>query len=431
MRPREADIDGLTVRDFMLVAILVLLSAGLYGGLAYRLAQGVYSDYYNLAFDFDPVRMVWALAGTPPDFLGIKHPFVVLLRPLAWPLLMVGMSPKEAVGLIMASFGAAKVALCFIFLRKALIEWPIAAALTLLFIVTGTQIFTSIITETYGVAAFSIMLTWVIAQARIVDANRFRRLRYVAGVLTFGTTITNVVQTFIAEMLVSWRWEGLKRAIRRCIIFGIVLTIPIVILSVAVWYNPLREELRDPVLALKHVLWQNTKGPHTGIGQVLRTFFLLSFVSPVYSWLMLPEGINMRDFREYAFPFPGQIAAPLWLVFCAVGTVAGFCHRGYRIIALGLAAALAFNLLFHLDFQFRGSLYIYTAHVHFLVFALAAGLAPWLTVARWPGKSYVAVVLLLAVLVGADNLPIARTFVTDFVNVIPSCAPPCADGIAQ
>jgi hypothetical protein len=65
------------------------------------------------------------------------------------------------------------------------------------------------------------------------------------------------------------------------------------------------------------------------------------------------------------------------------------------------------------------------------LFALAAGLTPWLTVARWPGKSYVAVVLLLAVLVGADNVPIARTFVTAFVNVIMSCAPPCADGIAQ
>jgi hypothetical protein len=117
------------------------------------------------------------------------------------------------------------------------IERPIAATLTLLLMVTVTQIFTSVITETYGVAAFSVMLTWDIAQARVVDGNRFRPLSYAAGVLTFGTTITNLIQSLVVEPLVAWRSEGFKRAIRCCIIFGSVLTIPVVILSVAVWHN--------------------------------------------------------------------------------------------------------------------------------------------------------------------------------------------------
>ena len=375
--------------------------------------------------------MVEALAVTPPYLMNVKHPLVVLLHPLTWPLLMAGLTAKEAAAFVMVAFGSATVALCFVFLRKAPIERPIAAALTLLFIVTGTQIFTSIITETYGIAGFSVVLTWVIAQARIVDASRFRRLRYAAGVLTFGTTITNVVQTFIAEMLVAWKWQGFVRAISRCIVFGMILTVPILILSFAIWHNVLLEELKDPVLAIKQVMWLQTKGPRTGTGEVLLTFFTLSFVSPTYSWLMLPEGINMRDFREYAFPFPGQIAAPLWLAFCAIGTLTGLCHHRYRIIASGIAVALVFNLVFHLDFQFRGSLYIYAAHMHFLVFALGVGLAPWLSAARLSGKVYIAVVLLLAVLVGADNLPIAGAFVADFDNVAPTCAPLCGDKVGQ
>ncbi len=431
MQSRPTGVDDWTPKDYLLLAAFFLLSLALYGALAFRLAQGAYLDYYNLAFDFDPIRTVEALAVTPPDFLNVKHPLVVLLRPLAWPLLLAGLTAKQSAALVMADFGAATVTLCFVFLRKATIERPIAAALTLLFIVTGTQIFTSIITETYGIAGFSIVLTWVIAQARLTDPSRFRRWRYAAGVLTFGTTITNVLQTFIAEMLVGWRWEGFLQAIRRCFLFGILLTIPIGILAVAVWHNPLREELKDPVLALKHVLWLSTKGPRTSAGEVLLTFFTLSFVSPFYSWLMLPEGINMRDFRDYAFPLAGQIAAPLWLAFCACGTVAGLCHRRYRIIASGLAAALVFNLLFHLNFQFRGSIYIYAAHMHFLIFALGAGLAPWLSAARMSGKAYIAVVLLLAVLVGADNLPIASAFVTDFDDVHLSCPAPCADKIGQ
>ena len=431
MELKTAAATDWTSKDNTLVGIFVLLSLALYGALAWRLAQGAYLDYYNLAFDFDPVRMVDALASTPPDFLNFKHPLMVLLRPLAWPMLLLGLTAKESVALVMVGFGSATVAFCFVFLRHAPIERPIAAALTVLYMVTGTQIFLSIITETYTVASFSVVLTWVIAQARIADPSRFRRVRYAAAVLTFGATITNVAQSFIAEMLVAWKWEGFARAIRRCFIFGIILAIPCIILAITIWYNALREELQDPVLALKHVWWLQTKGPRTSAGEAVMTFFTFSFVSPIYSWLMLPEGINMRDFREYAFPFPGQIAAPLWLVFCAVGTVAGLCHRQYRVIASGLAVALVCNLLFHLDFQFRGSLYLYAGHMHFLIFALAAGLAPWLSVTNKSGMAYVAVVLLLAVLVGADNLPIVSTFVTDFDNVHVNCVAPCTDTVGQ
>jgi hypothetical protein len=421
----------LTAGDVVVLVTLAGLSFGLYGTLAFRLAQGAYLDYYNFAFDFDPVRTVDALTSTPPDFLNVKHPLVVLLRPLTWPLLQAGLTGKECASLVLAGFGAATATLCYAFLRKTAIDRPIAAALALLFIVSGTQIFTSIIAETYGIAGFSLALTWVIAQARLADPGRFRRLRYLAGVLTFGTTITNTAQTFIAEMLVAWRWEGFLKAIYRCVLFGLILAIPVVILSVAVWHHALREELNDPILALKHVFWMRTKGDRTGVGQVLLTFFTFSFVSPRYTWLTLPEGINMRDFREYSFSLAGQIAAPLWLAFCTVGSVAAFCHRRNRMISVGLGAALVSNLVFHLDFQFRGSLYVYAAHMHFLIFALGCGLAPLLRFARPSGKVYTGLVLLMVLLTAADNLPIANAFVTDFQQVQATCAPPCQDKVGQ
>ncbi len=423
--------DSWSTADRWILALVMLASLALYGPLAWRLAQGAYLDYYNLAFDFDPIRTVSALTASPPDFLNVKHPLFVLLRPLAWPLLLLGATGKEAAALVLAGFGAASVGLVFVFLRQAMVDRPIAAALSGLFIVTGAQIFTAIIAETYGVAGFTVALTWVIAQARLRDPARFRTLRYVVAVATFGTTITNAMQTAIAEFLIETRLAGLPRAIWRCVLFGLILTVPIIILSFAVWYHSLLEELRDPVLALKHVFWQQTKGPVTGPGQVLLTFFTFSFVSPDYSWLMLPEGINMRDFRDYAFSPIGAIAAPFWVVFCAVGTVAGLMHRRYRVIAAGVAIALVCNLVFHLRFQFRGSLYLYTAHMHFLVFVLACGLAPWLTWARRSGKAYVTMVLLLALLVGADNLPIVRDFARSFDKVEFSCQAPCTDIVGQ
>jgi hypothetical protein len=421
----------LSAPDGAVMAVFAVLCLSLYGALAFRLAQGAYLDYYNFAFDFDPIRTVDALAATPPDFLGIKHPLVVLLRPLAWPLLLAGLTAKESAALILAAFGTASATLCYVFLRKAAIDRPIAAALTLLFIVSGTQMFTAIIAETYGIAGFSIILTWLVAQARLADPDRYRRLRYAAAVLTFGTTITNVMQTAIAELLVAWHHLGFLRAIRACICFGLVLLIPIAILAVAIWYHDLRDALQDPILAIKHVYWLRTKGERTGAFEVLLTFFTFSFVSPRYSWLMLPEGVNMRDFREFSFPLAGHLAALLWMVFAAIGTVAGFCHRRYRVTAAGIATALVVNLLFHLDFQFRGSLYIYAAHMHFLIFTLACGLAPFLHFAQRSGQLYAAVVLLLVLLVGADNLPIAAAFVADFDHVHATCAPPCKDQVGQ
>jgi hypothetical protein len=429
--PIASSSTRLAMADAVVMAVCAVVSLALYGTLAIRLAQGAYLDYFNLAFDFDPIRTVDALASTPPDFLGVKHPFMVLLRPLVWPLLAAGLTAKAAAALVVAGFGTGTAVLCYVFLRKAAIDRVIAAVLTLLFIVSGTQVFTSIIAETYGIAGFSIILTWVIAQARLSDPDRWRRLRYATAVLTFGVTITNTVQSFIAEMLVAWWHDGFLRAIRRCIVFALVLAVPVVILSVVVWYHDLREVLQDPVLAVKQVYWLRTKGARTGVGEVLLTFFAFSFISPHYSWLMLPEGMSMRDFREYSFPLAGLIATPLWLVFAAVGTLAAFRHRHYRLIAVGLAAALVFNLLFHLDFQFRSSLYIYAAHMHFLIFALACGLAPFLRFAERSGKLYSAAVLLLVLLAGADNLPIAAAFVTDFDHAQSTCAPPCKDQVGQ
>jgi hypothetical protein len=69
--------------------------------------------------------------------------------------------------------------------------------------------------------------------------------------------------------------------------------------------------------------------------------------------------------------------------------------------------------------------------MHFLIFALACGLAPFLRFTQRSGQLYTAVVLLLVLLVGADNLPIASAFVTDFDHVLASCAPPCKDQVGQ
>ncbi len=387
-----------------------------YAGFGLRLAQGFYTEYYNLAFDFDPPRTLQTLALSPADAQGFRHPLMLLLRPLAWPFLAAGLAPKAAAAMVMAMFGGGSVALCFLYLRAVDVRRPEAAALTLLFAVSGTQIFTAIIVETFGISGFAIALIWLIAVIRLDDPTRLRPLRYFAALLAFGVTITNVVQAFIAEMLVAWRHATLRKAVERTVVFGLIGGIVASVFVLAVWHAELWAAAKNPIHALKEIYWmQPTEKRTAGIGRISLTFFGFSFVSPEYSWINIGNDLPvMRDFRDYVMSPIGRIAMPLWLGFWAIGAAASFSHRRYRWPALALAAAILFNILLHMDFQNRGSLYLYSAHLHFPIFALGVGLALFLGRSAKARGVYIAAVLLLAGLVGADNLGKAAGFAADF-----------------
>lgn len=400
--------------DILLAAAAAALALALYATLGLRLAQGAYLEQFNLAFDFDPVRYLSTLTGSPPDKLGVKHPLIVLIRPLAWPLLALGLEAKQAAVLVMAGFGAATVATVLLLLRLVGAGRPEAAALATLYAVGGTPIFTAIIVEAYGPAALGIAALWLVTARRLAGADDMLALRLAIGTYNFGITLTNVAQVALAELLAALRRAPPLLALRQVILFGIALAAIAAALSIAVWFSELRILLADPVQAIKEVYWLQTKGERTGPVPVLLTFLGYSFVSPSFDVVPLPEGIDMLDFRSWRFGTAGAIAMPLWLAFLATGTIGAIAHPRTRWLALGLLAALLFNIAFHLDFQFRGSLYLYAAHTHVLVFLLATGLAPWVRdrpAARW---AYIAFVLALAALTAATNLPIADDFTRRF-----------------
>ena len=126
--------------------------------------------------------------------------------------------------MVMAGFGAGTVAVCFLFLRAIRSGRPEAVALTVLFAVTGTQIFTSIIVEAYGPAGFGLAALWLVTACRLADGRPRLWQRYAIAVFSFGVTLTNVMQVFVAELLVSLRDVGPVQAVRRAIVFGLVLT---------------------------------------------------------------------------------------------------------------------------------------------------------------------------------------------------------------
>ena len=425
--PQAGALPALTGSDLVIAAVLGLGALAIYAAAALRLAAGQYAEFYNLAFDFDPPRYVALLALDEYERGNVKHPLTWLLRPLAWPLLAAGLVPKAAAGLVMAGFGAATVAVVFLYLRSLAVATGIAVALAVLFAVSGCQVFTAMIPEAYGPAAFGIACVWLLAVWRLADPRHGRRLRFALAALSYGITTTNILQPMVAEALAWWRHRGLRGAVRPMIRYGIVVVLLCAVLTAIVWFDVLRQFLADPAAVAKEVYWQRTKGERAGLVDVLWRLVGFTVVSPDFAVVRLPEGIGMWDFRQPSFGPIAAIASVAWHLFLLVGTIAAFRLRATRWLACGLAATLVLNIVFHLDFQFRGSLYLYAAHTHFLVFALGAGLAPALAPASLAARAYLASVVVLILLVGSVTLERTRVFITGFDAVRVDCRAPCTE----
>jgi hypothetical protein len=231
----------------------------------------------------------------------------------------------------------------------------------------------------------------------------------------------------IAEAWQEWRRRTTAGGwLRRMFRYGLILGIAFLIAAMLLWGRTILAALADPLGTARAIWWLQTQGGKTGPGAVLEALLVFSFVVPDFAVVPLPEGTRMLDFRDWTYGAAGYAAALLWIALLAGGTVAGLSHPRFRAIAVPLLAVLAVNLLFHLQYQYRGSLFIYAAHTHVPAFLLAAGLAPWTQARRGARQAFIAAVLLLAVLTAVVNLAIAADFATRFDRPDTPCPAPCA-----
>ena len=414
-------------RDYQISGLFALIFAIFYGWLAVQLADSEYGAVDNLAFDFDPRLYLCTFADSPMAIGGVKHPLILLLRPLTQALILLGVPHAAAAGLLMAAIGALGVGMWYLYLRAIAVTPAIAVAFTLLFAVSATQLYVAMIPDSYGPAGTALVGLWLLTSLRLNDPRAGGAWRYVAGFANFGITVTNVVVSFIAELLIWLRHETIGVAIRRTFMFGVWLAMLLALPLLAIWHAALWDILRDPVGWLKSVYWLQTFSEKAGLGPIFLTFVEFVTVAPDYVWVPIDDGWNMRDFRAPLYSTTGIAAAALWSALLAGGIAAGLRDRGIRWLTVGLLVTFAFNVALHTKFQFRLSLFIYTSHVLMLVFALAAG---WARLASRHAASAWAMTVALAVLVcltGANNIPMAVAFAQDFRNTGIKARVTCAD----
>jgi hypothetical protein len=120
----------------------------------------------------------------------------------------------------------------------------------------------------------------------------------------------------------------------------------------------------------------------------------------------------MLDFRAFSYGPLGLAACAAWAALLALGLLS-VLQDDRRRLWIACLAWFGFNLLLHWHWQYRGSVYLYGAHPHFALFAVAlAALRPGLPTWRLQaGRGLMLAFLLLA---GANNLNLYFDFIEAF-----------------
>lgn len=237
--------------------------------------------------------------------------------------------------------------------------------------------------------------------------------RYVAALLVAGVTITNVMHALVAEFF-TWRPVlGVRHAAVRTVLFGVTVGAALLVMLVMLQPGDLGRALGQPVQTAKEVYWLKANSGSASLADLLRTYAGYGFLAPDFTRVALSDAVVMIDFRAFSYTRAETLVLFPWWGFGLVGLLAGLRDQGFRRVAVPLLLMVMLNLLLHLNYQFRGSLYLYSAHLYFPIFALGLGAAPWVSRQTWRWRmAYLGALSIL--ILGAAMTNVTR--VADFVG---------------
>jgi len=393
--------------DAAIATLIGVFFSLVYGALAWRVTQGHFFEHFNLVFDYDAPAFVdlftHGLRGRADqvDLIGraIKHPLASWISLLTLPFRLFGIRASLSAALTGAVAGGITDALFFLFARLVGSARPESILVTLIFAFGAAQLFPSILVESYVYAALTLMITWFLLALRYGSPARMTVAATLNAVLTFGVTITNAVQSAIAEFFAQFSAAPLPRAIRKTLLVGCAAAVLAVAAIAVTWPDAIPYAFAHPAMAVRVIYWQQTKGARTGLGQVLLTFFGYSLAAPLFTTVPLPEGILMRDFRAFEMPLFEAAGLFLWIVVVVASAVVAVADESKRKLSAALLAAIAFNIVLNCFVQYRGSLFIYTPHIWVAIAALVAvGISAWQPAKhahRWILRGVLAAILLI------------------------------------
>ena len=377
------------------------------------LSGGALLGSMNFAFDLDPSLYVdrWCRAGGlavdgSDRIVWGRHPAALVVRPFCLGLVEAGFAPQRAAMILAATFAGLSAGGAFLFARLIGLAMLNALLGALCFALSAQPLFLGAIPESFGLALVGIIGHFCLL-ARWADRPFQPRGAAVASaVFNFGITLTNGLLFALSWLVMSVRRVRPAAWIRETALTGAIAAgaLLALILALTALYTP--GVFEDPVRSAREFLWgvaiDNSEPAPPW--RVLATFVVYDFVAPVFTVVPIESGAKqMLDFRGFSFAISGMVAVAAWLGLLGLGTASAAADVERRRMWIVCALWLALNLLLHWQWQYRGSVWLYGAHSHFALFAVAlASLQPGLDPLRQ--RLARALLLLFLVSAGANNL---------------------------
>lgn len=313
-------------------------------------------------FDTDISEWLDRLTSTTLEEASIVravHPAILLfLRPLVWFVsIFLNGDRLQAVFLINALAGAACVMLLWLIVKRASGNTTYALIFAGLLGVSASHLLLSSMLETYIYSALALLLFTFLLQTERTS------LKFTApvGVLVFGITVTNLIQTCI---LYVFNYPRIK-VIVKYVLLVLLITAGLNLLQV--WMYPNARALFQPANFERegYYIWNPFDFSWRTIGRfslIARAVPLYGVVAPTPFVLKEELGVEFPNFRTYqillgefhvaGYRGPADLTVKVWIVILAVAGLLFlldlFRSPKQALFPLSLVLCLGFSFLLHL-----------------------------------------------------------------------------------
>lgn len=325
-------------------------------------------DYIN---DWNSIEWNYTHKGSHPLILLICDPLGTLLYYLT--------SSKEISVIILNSFfGALAVLLSSIFFWILTRRYVETAILTNVFGLSMSQLVFSTVPETYALAGCSVITTYILFLICLNSHKLYIGYWILAGIFSFGVTITNFAQTLICFTVAALSLKNEKRIIAILDYISTVVSCTF-LLSIFQWrifpysklfFLPLTVEWE--LKSIKETLFSQ---PLLVIKELIKHFFLVNFVaSSPFTGIVDPENSSrlLLGFYERSLEYNiiGFIGIVLWVCLFTIGLYKNILTIKKNVFIIGVCFSILFNIALH-SFFGTFEMFLYTCNFIFPVLLLA------------------------------------------------------------
>ena len=355
----------------LLILFICLYSLGYF--INNNLYQLGFYQYVNIAFDLDQAWYIdalsrpsntWlyntAVAETP---LWIKHPLLYCFRLPAELLQLLGFKEDISAILVTLFFIATTPILFYTSLKLSQFSSLHSLILTIAFIFSSTFLVNMMVLDSYSIAQFWILSALVLflisVNTRSLNNTWLKAIVYVGLAGTTSYLVLFAILCEVCLLLHIKTGNSAKEIASYLLSLSLKFSSIFLLVFAAVYADTLITIVTDPVGVLRKTLWAVARpGEKEGLLKVLETFLGYSVYSPAATTVVLEDKVTMLDFRA--------LGSSMFDYFILASLIGFYLLSLTRLASPVMRLALLWILIntgFHLIYQDRSSLFIYTGHL--------------------------------------------------------------------